>query len=198
MNKKKQKKLIFETKRKAVHILGLGYVLVYWIAQRIFSHLIAMIILISSLIFFLVIEYFRIKEKRKFPFDNLFRPKEENSLGGQVYFLLGIIIALAIFEFRIALAVILMMVLGDMAAAVFGIAFGRHWLKSVKNRAWEGIIAEFVVDVIVGYAVLGNFLIVIPMAITATLVETIFSHVDDNLAIPIFAGFVGQGLSLIF
>ena len=108
------------------------------------------------------------------------------------------ILALAIFDFQIALAVILMTVFGDMAAAIFGIAFGKHWMKGLKDTAWEGVIAEFVVNLIIGYLIIGNWIIIIPMAAMATFVETIFPHVDDNLAIPVFAGFIGQALKLLF
>jgi phytol kinase len=192
-------KLAFEAKRKAIHVLGILYVLGYWIFLKIFSHTIAMLVLLSVFISFIGIEYFRINEKKKIPVIHvLWRAKEENSLGGQVYYILGIIIALAIFDFRIAVAVILMTIFGDMAAAIFGIAFGKHWIKKIPDTAWEGVIAEFVIDLIIGYAILGNWIVVIPMAFMATFVETVFPHVDDNLAIPVFAGFVGQALRLIF
>jgi phytol kinase len=192
-------KLGFEAKRKFVHALGFAYVLIYWLALKLLGHQIAMLILLSVLITFITIEFFRIKEHMRIPvFHVLWRPKEENTLGGQVYFMLGIILALGLFEFKIALAVILMTVLGDMAAAIFGIAFGKNWIKSLPETAWEGIIAEFIVDIAIGLFIIGDPIIAIPMALMATIVETIFPHVDDNLAIPVFAGFVGQGLKLIF
>ena len=192
-------KLGFELKRKAIHVLGVFYVLLYWVTLKLFSHLIAMLVLLSIFLTFIVIEYFRINEHRKIPiFHILWREKEENTLGGQVFMILGMIIALAIFDFKIALVVILMAQFGDMAAAIFGIAFGKHWIKKLPDTAWEGIIAEFAVDLIIGFLILGNWVIVIPMALMATFVETVFPHVDDNLAIPVCAGFVGQTLKLLF
>ena len=193
-------KLAFEVKRKTIHVLGLSYVLFYWVALKIFqSSQIAMLLLLSTLLIFISIEFFRITEHKKIPILHvLWRPKEENTLGGQVYYILGMILALAIFDFQIALAVILMTVFGDMAAAIFGIAFGKHWMKGLKDTAWEGVIAEFVVNLIIGYLIIGNWIIIIPMAAMATFVETIFPHVDDNLAIPVFAGFIGQALKLLF
>lgn len=193
-------KLAFEAKRKAFHVLGLGYVLFYWLALKTFeSSRIAMLLLLSVLLIFIAIEFFRLTEKKKIPVLHvLWRPREENTLGGQVYMILGMILALAIFDFPIALAVILMTIFGDMAAAIFGIAFGKHWIKDIKDTAWEGIIAEFAVDLVIGYFIIGNWFIIIPMAAMATFVETIFPHVDDNLAIPVFAGFIGQSLKLLF
>jgi dolichol kinase len=192
-------KLIFEAKRKFIHLLGLTYVLAYYIALKLFGYQIAILLLLAVVIFMLTVEFFRIVEKRKVPIMHIFmRAKEENSLGGQIYYILGIVIALSIFDFPIAIAAIFMTVFGDMAAAIFGIAFGRHWIKQLKDTAWEGVIAEFIVDLIIGYLILTSWVIAIPMALMATFVETIFPHVDDNLSIPIFAGFIGQVLKLIF
>jgi len=192
-------KLTFEAKRKFIHLLGFGYVILYYIAMKIVGHQIAMLILVGALLFFVSIEFFRVIEHKKIPiFHFLWRPKEENTLGGQVYYILGLIIALSLFEFPIAITVILMTIFGDMAAAIFGIAFGKHWIKSIPETAWEGIIAEFAVDLIIGFLIIGNWKIVIPMAAMATFVETVFPHVDDNLAIPTFAGFIGQTLKLLF
>jgi len=192
-------KLAFEAKRKLIHVLGISYVLGYWIFLKLFSHTIAMLVLLSTLITFIVIEFFRINEHRKIPVIHvLWREKEENSLGGQVYMILGIILALAIFDFRIAITVILMTIFGDMAAAIFRIAFGKHWIKKLPDTAWEGVIAEFVVDLLIGYLIIGNWIVIIPIAFMATFVETVFPHIDDNLAIPVFAGFVGQALMLLF
>ena len=89
--------LAFEAKRKLIHVLGISYILGYWIFLKLFSHTIAMLVLLSAFITFIVIEYFRINEHKKIPIIHvLWREKEENSLGGQVYYILGIIIALAI------------------------------------------------------------------------------------------------------
>jgi phytol kinase len=191
-------KLAFEAKRKFIHLFGLFYVGIYWVALRFLGKQIALLILLAALIGFISVEFFRINQKMKIPVFHVFwRPREENSLGGQVYYILGVILALALFDFKIALAVILMTVFGDMAAAIFGIAFGKHWMKNLQDTAWEGCIAEFIVDLIIGFIIIGNPLIVIPMALMATVVETAFPHIDDNLAIPVFAGFVGQGMSFL-
>ncbi len=193
-------KLTFEIKRKAIHICGLVYVLFYWAVLKVFnSSRIAMLLLLAILLIIISMEFFRIVEKKKLPSIHiLMRKKEENTLGGQVYYILGIILALSIFDFQIALAVIFMTVFGDMAAAIFGIAFGKHWIKDIPNTAWEGVVAELIVNIIIGYFIIGSWIIIIPMALMATFVETIFPHIDDNLTIPIFAGFIGQALKLLF
>jgi dolichol kinase len=200
MNKKQRKsKLIFELKRKSIHILASIYILIYWISFSWFGHQIAMLILLSTLILFIVIDFFRIREHRKIPIIHLlWRKTENNCLGGQVYFMLGVIIAFGLFEFKIAVAAILMTTIGDMAAAIFGVAFGKHKISKNSKKSWEGTSAEFVVDLIIAFLILQNPLVAIAMALTATVVETTFSHIDDNLAIPVFSGFIAQCLKLVF
>jgi dolichol kinase len=196
---KNKPNLAFEMKRKFVHSLSVGYILMYYLGARWFGHQTALMIMLATFIGIIVFEYLRIKEKHKMPlFQMISRPKEENSLAGHVYTILGAIIAFSIFDFNIAAVAILMMTFGDMAAALFGITFGRHWMRLLADTAWEGVIAEFVVDLVIALLILKNPYIAIGMALMATVVETVLSHVDDNLAIPVFAGFVGQGLSLIF
>jgi phytol kinase len=196
--KEKKEKLLFEIRRKAIHSLAVISIPIYYILNRLFDRQITLLLFLFVLMVFIIIEFFRIVKKQKIPIVHIFwRAKEENSLSGLVYFMIGIIIAFTVFDTNIAYAAILMAVFGDMAAAIFGIAFGKHWIKQLNETAWEGIIAEFIVDIIIAWIIFQNWFIVLPMAAIATLVETIFPHVDDNLAIPVFAGFVGQCLKLI-
>jgi|APSaa5957512576_1039674.scaffolds.fasta_scaffold11280_1 phytol kinase len=186
-------KITFEIKRKFIHILGIFYILTYYFLQKNINHKVAILTLTSFLIIILCIEYFRIIKKKKIPIIHfLWREKEKNKLGGQVYYILGIILAFTILDFQIALTVILMTIFGDMAAAIIGIKFGKHWIKGLKNKAWEGAIAELLVGTAIAYFILNSFLLAIPMALAATLAETTFQHVDDNLSIPLFAGFTGE------
>jgi phytol kinase len=86
---------------------------------------------------------------------------------------------------------------GDAAAALFGKRFGRTWIPKLKNRAVEGCMAEFVVDLLIGLVVLGSWPIILVMAGAATIVETVVEKIDDNLLIPLFAGFNAQIISYI-
>ena len=96
---------------------------------------------------------------------------------------------------------ILMATFGDAAAAVFGKAYGKHFIPHLKNKAIEGVLAEFVVNIIIGYAYLFIFaqdltqtmnIVLISMATIATTTETTCGKLDDNLMIPIFAGITGE------
>lgn len=203
-----------ELARKFVHLLSVLILLIYFLASDFFNKQIALLILVLILIFFLELEYLRIEIAGKIPLlHNLWkylrRKKEKNKLGGDVFFLIGSILVLAIFNVKIAMAVILMTTFGDMSAALIGKRFGKHWLKKFKDRAWEGILAEFFVDVLICYFVFfwGSLLfifnwqlwvLILLMSFTATFVETIIYKMDDNLLIPIFAGFTGQIILIIF
>jgi len=183
-----------ELQRKVVHVTSLLIVAGYYILPK------AAVLLIMTLflILFLEIEFVRIDLKLKLPlFHKLYRKKEEDTLSGNVFFLLGAIIAISVFSKEIAIAAILMTTFGDAAAALFGKRFGRTWIPKLKNRAVEGCMAEFVVDLLIGFFFLGSWPVIIVMAGTATIVETVVERIDDNLLIPLFAGFNAQIISYI-
>ena len=193
-----KKGLIFELKRKSIHLLSLIFVAIYIFFLKYYGEQSGLIVLTLMLVLFLLLEFFRVQLKKKIPIiHGLWRSKEKNRMGGQVYLIAGMIIAFAVFDFRIALAVFLMVIFGDMAAAIIGIRFGKHPMFGMKNRDWEGFAAEFIVDFAIGLFLLNNFYIILAMALTATFVERMFTFADDNLLVPVIAGFVGQVLYFI-
>jgi len=193
------KKLRFEIKRKFIHIFSLLYLAIYLYFEKYYNHKTGIIALFTVLVFFLILEYFRVKKQIKIPIFHIFwRESEKNRLGGQVYFVTGAILAFALFSKEIAIAALLMTVFGDMAAAIFGIAFGKHWIKGLKDRAWEGVIAQFTVDLIIAILILGNIPLSIIMALVATFVETTITKIDDNLSIPLFSGAVVQLIKIFY
>lgn len=198
-----------EVARKGIHILSTSFILIYLAFAYLFSHTVGLFALAFLLIVLIELEYVRIEIGKKIPLISRLwavkRAKEREKLGGEVFFLIGAIICLAIFNLPIAITAILMATFGDLAAALVGKRFGKHWLPYLKNRAWEGIIAELIVDIVIGFLIIGTFLnkdisgwiIILTMAITATVVETIINKLDDNLLIPVFTGFNGQIALLI-
>ncbi len=192
------KKFSFEIKRKIFHFFSISYIFIYYYISKYFSHRAALLCLVFILILLLFIEFVKIKYQKKVPlFHPLYREKEKNSLSGSIYLIIGVIIAFAIYDFEIAVVALLMMIFGDMAATLIGIRFGKHWLKYISGKSWEGIIAQFIVNMIVGFLFLKILIIVLAMAFVATLIGTILTSSDDNLAVPALAGFAGQA-TLIF
>ena len=202
-----------ELARKSIHFLSIFILLIYLVVSDLFNRNVALVILVLILIVSLEFEYFRIEIGRHIPiisdvWKSLRRGKEKYQIGGDVFFLIGAILVLSVFDLRVAMAAILMTTFGDMAAALIGKRFGKHYLKLLKERAWEGILAEFIVDIIIGFIVFiwisyGSFydlkiwLVIFVMALTATFVETIIYKMDDNLLIPVFAGFNGHVLLIL-
>ncbi len=180
-----------ELKRKSIHLLAIFFIVIFILISSRFGKSLALFALVFLLIVFLELDYVRIELRKKIPFiSGLWRLKEKDRPGGQVFFLIGAIICLAVFDFRIALAAIFMTVFGDMAAALVGKRFGRTWLS--EKRALEGILAELFVNLAIAYFILNSFVVMIVMALTATVVESLVDKLDDNLMIPLFAGFNGQ------
>lgn len=141
-------------------------------------------------------EYARIELKRRIPFFwKCWRKEEEDTFGGQIFFLAAVIICLAVFDFRIALVAILMTALGDPTAAIVGKKFGKTLF--LKEKTLEGVLAELVINLIIAYIVTQNLTITLVMAISATGVETLTYRINDNLIIPIFSGFNGQLVLLV-
>ena len=181
--------LVKEFARKTVHLVSASMVLFYYA----FGKNNTIILLTLILLCFLVVEYFRVEKKIRIPIVwKLYRPKEENALSGSVNFLIGGIIVISVFSQEVASAAILMTTFGDTAAALVGTVYGKTWIKGLPGRAWEGVAAEFLVDLVIGYLILLNWSVAIIMALVATVVETFIYKLDDNLIIPLFSGAFGQ------
>ncbi len=184
-----------EVGRKLIHITILIVLWAYFLIEQAYNKQIALVALVLLLIIFLIFEYFRLELGWRMPFFSQFiRPKEEHRMYGVIFFLSATVICLAVFDYHIALAALLMTTFGDMVAALAGKKWGETIL--FKNKTVVGFNAELVVNLIVGFIVLhslpASIYIIIGMAITATAVETLVDELDDNLLIPLFAGFVGQ------
>ncbi len=191
------KDISFEFKRKVWHLFSLLYIPIYFILDKSFGYSIALLSLTAILIFFLIVEFIRLRYNFKIPLlHSLLREKDKEQVASSIYIAIAAILVFAVFDFWIASVSLMMMTLGDSAAALIGMRFGKRWIPGLKNVAWEGIIAEFVVDLIIGLIFL-NWIVALVMALVATFVETIFTHADDNLMIPLFSGFSGQIVTII-
>jgi dolichol kinase len=208
-----------EIARKGVHLLSLFFIVIYLLFSYWFGHLGGMLALIVLLMILIIFEFYRLDLKQGIPFISKFwwvkREKEKSRIGAEIFFLIGAIICFAVFDIRVAIAAILMTTFGDLAASLIGKKFGKHRLPYPKTKAWEGAFAELVVDVVVGFFVIraldkGVILwmgglgtgqpvwpVIIGMALTATVVETVVNNIEDNLVVPIFSGFAGQVILMI-
>lgn len=180
-----------EVGRKIIHITILIALALYFLIEESYSKQAALLFMVLLLIIFLILEYLRLEMGWNIPFLTQFvRPKEKDQLIGVVFFLSATIIALAVFEPQIALAALLMTTFGDMVAALAGKKWGTTIL--FRNKTMVGFFSELAVNLVVGMLLLDQLYVILAMAITATAVETLVDELDDNLLIPLFAGFVGQ------
>ncbi len=211
-----------ELQRKSFHLLSLFYVFIFYIFFPYNSKL-GLFILTAILLFLIQVEFFRLELKKEIPiissiYRRIARRKEKNQLASLVFTTIGIILTFAIFDVRIATAAVLMMIFGDAIAAIVDKKFGKHKIPRFENRSFEGFFSQLIVNLIIGiifvkasYSLVPLFSFVkatsfsgaiiwpaaLIMAFTATFVETVTRKIDDNLLIPLFAGFNGQLILII-
>ena len=187
----------WEIIRKAVHLSGLLTVVVYTVVQYYFSERVAILVLTGALLLFLQIEYVRIEHRASLGgrlkefVDGIFRKHEEDAIAGSIFYVISCIICFAAFDYWIAVLAMFMTAFGDIFASIMGRLFGRT--KIYKGKTIVGTFAGFGANLIVGLIVLREYpYLVLLMAFVASLVEMLTNKLDDNLTVPLFAGFVGQ------
>ena len=188
----KKKQLKKEMLRKFVHLLELPVLLAYTVVSHLYGDKLGILLLTALLIILLEIEYIRLEYKLSLPMVvDILRRKERDNIAGNIFFVASTIICVAAFDYQIAILALLFTVFGDLMAALIGIRFGRK--KIFKNKTLEGFLAGFLANLLIGYLLIPDQAqVYVPMALTASLVELWTGKLDDNLTVPLAAGFVGQ------
>mgnify|MGYP001229106252 CR=1 FL=1 len=186
-----------EVGRKVIHITILIVLVLFFAIKNQAGQQAALLFLVTLLLIFLTLEYFRLELNFKLHFFSQFiRPKEQYKIYGVIFFLLSTIIAFAVFDTAIALAALLMTTFGDMAAAIAGKKYGTTIL--FRNKTVIGFVAELMTNLVVAVAIslffTINIYVPIIMAFVATITETLVDELDDNLIVPLASGFIGQVL----
>ncbi len=113
----------------------------------------------------------------------MIRSKESKDFIGATYILTGSIITIFMFDKPIAIAAIAFIVVGDTAGAIVGRLWGRVRFRS---KSLEGSIGFFAACFLVSLIIPGiPFWVKVAGAFTATIVEAITLHIDDNFIVPI-------------
>lgn len=193
-----KKALRRELVRKCIHLLELPVLLGYTLIARLYGPKLAILALTALLIILLEIEYIRLEYKLKLPeVVDILRRKERDNIASNIFFVASTIICFAAFEYRIAVVALLLTVFGDLAAALVGMRYGRT--RIYRKKTLEGFMAGLIVNVGIGYLMVPEQpLLFLTMAMTASLVELWTGKLDDNLTVPLAAGFVGQILVYYF
>ena len=186
------KSLRKEILRKLFHLLEVPVLLAYSFCRYFWSEKVAILALTALFLVLMEVEYVRLEVKPKLPrILNILRPREKDNVAGSIFFIAATIIVFAVFDYTIALTALLLTVCGDLASALVGIKFGAH--KIFRQKTLEGFLAGLVVNLAVGFLILPDFpAIYVTMAFVASTVELLTGKLDDNLTVPLFAGFTGQ------
>ncbi len=186
------REFVLEILRKSVHLVSILIVLIYEFYGKEFILWVLMLFLVTVL----VLDYFRIEHGIRIPFFHImYRKSESDRFGGHIFFALGAISVISLCSREIAYSAILMATFGDLTAALIGKFYGKRrvFQRIFKNdKSIEGSASEFLIDFFIGLLILGNPIVSLVMAFLATLTETAVNKIDDNLIVPVFAGFFGQ------
>lgn len=187
-----------EILRKLIHLLELPVLLVYTLLAGFYGSKVAILAVTALLIILLEIEYIRLEYKLQLPAAiDVMRRREKDNIASSIFFVASTIICFAAFDYAIALLALLLTVFGDLSAAIIGIKFGRT--RIFHKKTLEGFTAGLVINLLVGFLIIpGEWKIFLPMALTASLVELWTGKLDDNLTVPLAAGFAGQMLLFIW
>lgn len=187
-----------EALRKLIHLLELPVLLGYTVIAALYGPKVGILALTALLIILLEIEYIRLEYKLRLPaVIDILRRKEKDNIASSIFFVSSTIICFAAFDYPVALLALLMTVFGDLFAAMIGIKFGRTRL--FRKKTLEGFAAGLIVNILVGWLMMpGEWRLFLPMAMTASLVELWTGKLDDNLTVPLAAGFIGQILLFIW
>jgi dolichol kinase len=172
-----------EIRRKGIHLIGLVVPLLYWSAGK----LVTLSFIAFWTILFIAGEIYRFRRGIPREIEEvaapMMRERERSGVGGHVFFALGLFIAVFLYERDIAIAISLIMVLADGAAAIVGKSFGR--VRLIGEKTLEGTLTLICVAFIVAILFV-SWAVALVGAAVAGFVELMPG--DDNLSIPIFSG----------
>jgi dolichol kinase len=119
-------------------------------------------------------------------FGQLAGKKEEEGPNASFFYAVSILIAVLLFEPRIAMGAIISLAVGDPVAGIVGTLFGR---VRIKGKAVEGAVANLVVSFFLINLLVSSPWVALTGAASGAAVEIAhIPKVDDNLSVPIVSG----------
>ncbi len=187
-------KLVKEIKRKSIHITGLSVPVGILVFGRVYTA----VMIALALAVALLLEAGRLKGKIRLP---QVRDHEEEKVAGYIYYILGSLLTVLLFQPMIAVTSMLMLSLGDAASGLVGSVLENSNVRG-HNERWRVkplpiVAGMFLACLAIGY--LSSGLTGLPLqvylvgAVGATVADTVAlvfwgRNLDDNLTIPLFAG----------
>jgi len=143
-------------------------------------------------ILFLFIDFLRLEIKiigSRFDhfFGKLIWPKEKNTLTAATHYVVAAFLSVYFFDKWIAIAVLLFLSLGDTAAHIIGVRWGKNRLDTEKTI--EGSLACLIICLCVSFLLpQPSFIVLVVGALVASLVEFFPFGIDDNFTLPLISG----------
>lgn len=191
--RKKRLKILAELLRKSWHFFaGLILITGYSLIALNYSKEIALVCVVAVLLAAMEFEHIRIEYKPRLfkAIDVLFRKREYNQPSSMLSFIISFTVIFGIFEHMIAFTAMMMLIAGDAFSAGFGMLFGEKKIR--KKKTYIGSFAGLIANLVIGWFILPSYpQLFIPMALTATTIETLTNKLDDNLTVPVATAFVG-------
>ncbi|MCK4414086.1 MAG: phosphatidate cytidylyltransferase [Candidatus Eisenbacteria sp.] len=177
-----------EIGRKTIHLSGVSIPIGYYFIEEPLGRAILATLTVLSF----VIEVVRLNEPRMRSFFYIFfgrliRDHERYNLLGGTYLLLSSLICVYAFRKPVAVAALGFLIVGDSVAALVGRSIGR---TRIFGKTLEGSLACLLVCIGIAWLIpeLGWHERIVG-AVMATLIELLPIPLDDNLRIPLAAGF---------
>lgn len=188
--------------RKGLHLSLIIPFIIFWylsyVQPLVYSQEYARWFLIAFIGLFLIYEYVRLDTKIWVPFSSLIKPKESDTSVDGLNLVLAAIVANALFSPQIAVVAILIAIIGDTFSTIGGI-YGTMKLfpKTDNKTTWEGICLALLANFLIAGSILGFGVFSLILALTGVIIETFATKLDDNLAIPLGVGLIGEIILLI-
>src|SRR3989344_9057282 len=187
---------LLELKRQLMHIL-VGLVTVALLYYNILSSWAIFLLIVGGIILSLICKRVRVPIISFF-LDQVERQEQRKNFPGKgdIFFFIGVLLSLQLFERNIALASIMVLTLGDSISHMFGAQFGK--IKNIFNGKSKKLLEGTLAGTLAGFfgAV---FFVPIPeaflgsaAAMIAEVIKIDFNEntLDDNLIVPLIAGTV--------
>lgn len=196
-------KLAKEIKRKAIHLSGLSVPLgILLFGRTVTAALIALALAIA-----LLLEWGRLRGKIRLP---EVRDHEAKKVAGYIYYIVGSLLTVILFDPMVAVTSMLLLSLGDTVSGLVGSILVNSNVRE-KNEKWRVkplpiVAAMFAACLFIGYLSSGithlHFPVYLAGAAGATIADTVAivvrgRNLDDNLTIPLFSGALMSAAMLV-
>lgn len=185
--------VLHELFRKSIHLSWLFVFLAYLSIEK-FKDNLGILFLVVFLLFSLIIDIIRVDLKHKFWYNKFLHSSESSNLSTPTVTILGILLPLILFQEAVAHTAIFMMIFGDLASGLSDIFLKG---RKIMNKNLSSFFIGLAVNLIIGFTMITPYFVAFFMALTASIMEMASTKINDNLTMPLFAGFVGHLLLLI-